>query len=425
MRILWLSMNSGLYQYPGQENGYNGIGWIASLQRLIQKRNDITLGLAFLTNKHLKQQQQNCTLYYPIYTPAPTILQKIKEYYGGYKKIHKEQHLEKIKEIISDFAPDIIHIFGIENPLTSILGETNIPIVIHLQGFLAPYDNAFFPVDFNKTSFMYPFTAREWIMRNGSIYAKKKIHVKGEYEKILFKRVNNVMGRTEWDFQVSKLLAPQSTYYHVNEVLREPFYMQANKWKFNRSKEFTIISTVSETVYKGLDLILKTAYLLTTETNICFTWKVIGINKASKLIHFFERVTGVKSLNCHIQYLGVLDAEKVCQNLLSANAYVHPSYIDNSPNSICEAQLLGLPIIATNVGGISSLIKHGENGLLVPANAPYELTFLLKKLYNNEKFCNMLSEASAKTALQRHDKGTILKDLLKCYDDIIRNTNCH
>lgn len=59
-----------------------------------------------------------------------------------------------------------------ENQLATILGKTKIPIVVHLQGLLAPYDNAFFPVDFNKNSFIWPFSKNEWLIRNGYIFAK-------------------------------------------------------------------------------------------------------------------------------------------------------------------------------------------------------------------------------------------------------------
>ena len=48
MKVLWLSINSGLYSNKG--NSYNGGGWIASLQSLIQQSHDIDLALAFVTS---------------------------------------------------------------------------------------------------------------------------------------------------------------------------------------------------------------------------------------------------------------------------------------------------------------------------------------------------------------------------------------
>lgn len=58
--------------------------------------------------------------------------------------------------------------------------------------------------------------------------------------------------------------------------------------------------------------------------------------------------------------------------------YVHPAYIDNSPNALCEAMLLGVPCIASYVGGIPSIIQNEVSGLLAPANEPY---YLAEKIY--------------------------------------------
>lgn len=422
MRALWLSTTSGLFKHPISQSNYNGIGWIASLQQVIQQQQNIHLGLAYLSSQPLNKEIQENTIYYPIYTAPKNNIAKLKEYYGGYKYINTEQYVAEINNIIQDFQPDIIHLFGIENPLATILGKTTIPIVVHLQGLLAPYDNAFFPIGLNKKSFLFPFSINEWILRNGYIYAKNSIHVRGEREKKLFKKVTYTMGRTNWDYQVSQLLAPQSHYYHVDEVLRDIFYQNEGNWKLeNLPNKLIITSTISNTIYKGLDLILKTAYLLKTETNIDFEWNVIGIHSNTKIIRFFEKATQIKSNEVNIHYKGVLNADELCDNLLRSYVYVHPSYIDNSPNSVCEAQLLGVPVIGTNVGGIPSLIKDGINGILTPANAPYELTYHLKQLYQNKELAQELSKQGYLSASQRHNRDKILTDLINTYRTITKN----
>lgn len=74
-----------------------------------------------------------------------------------------------------------------------------------------------------------------------------------------------------------------------------------------------------------------------------------------------------------IEFLGILSEDELKNTLLSSDIYVHTAYIDNSPNALCEAMILGLPCIASYVGGISSLMKNGESGILVPVNEPYYL----------------------------------------------------
>lgn len=420
MRILWLSMNSGLYHNINKPNSnYNGGGWISSLQKLIEINNENVLALAFITHIPLKKDIQNKTVYYPIYEKSCTKMQKLIKYYGGYKNISKNKYLKNINAIIEDFKPDIIHLFGLENPFVSVLEQHIVPVVVHLQGLLAPYDNAFFPVNFNKFSFLFPFSKREWIIRNGYIFAKNNIHVRGKRELSLFKRVEFVMGRTDWDYQVSQLLAPQSKYFHVDEVLREPFYKNAGKWRWSDTHELKIISTLSDTVYKGLDTILKTAQLIKTQCNISFKWIIVGLSPQTPIVGFFEKKSHIISKSVNVEYIGVLDANQLCHQLLSSHVYVHPSYIDNSPNSVCEAQLLGMPVIGTFVGGIPSLINNFENGILVPANAPYELAYLLKKLYLEKELAKKLGHEAYNTASKRHNKENILFDVMNVYKKIL------
>lgn len=427
MRILWLSVNKGMYQtLNGKEKGYYGGGWVSSLQKLIIPLENNPLAIVYITHTPLKKEIQNHTIYYPIYSPPKNSIQKIKEYYGGYKKQNPPILLNQLKEIIQDFQPDIIHLFGLENPMSTILGNTNKPVVVHLQGLLGPSDNAFFPAGFTKTSFLLPLSKREWIFRNGYIFAKNNIHIRGERELALFKKVEYVMGRTKWDYQISQLLSPKSKYFHVDEVLRDPFYENAGKWKCPDLQDFKIISTLSNTIYKGLDTILKTAKLLNTQSNIPFKWIIAGISPQDPIVHFFEKKLHITGKSVNVEYIGIQNAYQLCSELLNSHIYVHPSYIDNSPNSVCEAQLLGMPVIGTFVGGIPSLIRHEETGLLVPANAPFELTYLLKKCFTEKDYATQLGKQGYKEAIQRHDKTKILKDLIHTYQDIIKqNKNPH
>lgn len=417
MKILWLSVNSGLYN--SKSTGYNGGGWVASLQELVQKLPGVELSLAFITsNPDDKEMKVGGTHYYPIYSKSPSVLVKLRHYYGGYKSVDETAYVDDVQRIIADSCPDIIQLFGLECPLATILGKTDVPIVVHLQGLLSPVDNAFFPIGLNKCNFVWPFTLSEWIMRNGYIYAKNSMHVRGVRERELFKNVRYAMGRTEWDYEVSQLLSPRSEYFHVDEVMRTCFYKHAGEHVPMLRERMIITSTISQTIYKGLDLVLKAASLLEQETDIDFEWRVVGIDAHSDYVRFFERAVDMKTSK--VRYLGVLDAESLCRNLLDSDVYVHPSYIDNSPNSVCEAQLLGLPVIATNVGGVSSLVEHGVSGYLVPANAPYELAYRLKYINEHPEDAKDVAHNASHIAQKRHNRNAIQCQLIDVYKSVLR-----
>ena len=121
--------------------------------------------------------------------------------------------------------------------------------------------------------------------------------------------------------------------------------------------------------------------------------------------------------------LGSKTENELAVELLDADVYVHPTYIDNSPNGVCEAMLLGMPVIATNVGGIPSLIADKKEGLLVQSEDGYAMAGALLELYNNPGLAQNLGRNARKRGLQRNDGKTIAQDLVKIYERIINNTD--
>ena len=419
MRVLWLSATSSLYGEAKEGKGYNGGGWISSLQRLLKNDNSIILGVAFLYEEKVHKLVDGNTTYYPIYKKPVKGFRKLLNYYGKYKKYCDDWLIESLQNVIADFKPDVIHLWGLENPMSVILFGTKIPVVVHVQGILMPCVNAFYPEGFNKYSFLFNgFSKNEWLLRNGYVFAEKSIKVRSKLEMPKLKKLKYVMGRTEWDYMITNLYAPQSKYFHVDEVMRDIFYgeMKENK----RRSLFCITSTISQTAYKGLDVILKTAKILKNSTNIDFVWNVVGVLTSSFFVRTFEKVLNIKSSDVNICYTGVLNEDELYKVLLGTNVYVHPSYIDNSPNSLCEAQMVGRPVVASNVGGVSSLVQHEVNGFLVPANAPFEMAYYLRKLSEDNALLQEMSINAYKTAQKRHDKTKIKNILLGVYNEIVK-----
>ena len=202
-------------------------------------------------------------------------------------------------------------------------------------------------------------------------------------------------------------------------MLRPSFYENIGKADC-KSDCCKIVTTISDTTYKGLDVILKTAKILKMHTNLNFEWNVVGVSSDSRLISFFERIYKIKGINYNIKYRGVLNEQDLCNTMLDMHLYIHPTYIDNSPNAVCEAQLLGIPVISTNVGGTASLVKDKETGILVPSNAPYETAYWIIELMSNKKLYEFIRINAIQVAERRHNRDNIRTALIHTYQDIIQ-----
>ena len=76
--------------------------------------------------------------------------------------------------------------------------------------------------------------------------------------------------------------------------------------------------------------------------------------------------------------------------LSTADVFVLPSFSEARPRSIIEAMSLGVPVVASDVGGIPSLVAHEETGLLVPAGNPDALAAALDRLIQSPDLCHRL-----------------------------------
>ena len=389
-KILLLAGTPGLLR---STNKYNGGGWIASIQReLMEKYSDeICLSLAYHSSCNSYERMDEID-YYGI--------QSIKRTFWNYRK-KEALFCKRILDVINKVKPDVILCFGTENGLGLACTLTDLPVIIHIQGILNPYYEAWLPQGLSW---------RRWLWCNKqAILSWLALKEFKRREMNMFKRCKYFLGRTEWDKRITNLLAPQAKYFYCSEMLRSEIYFSGKTWIPQQNKVKRIVSIISGSIYKGGDVILRAAQILKDNAPFEFVWKVYGVPE----MNMWEKLTGVKHENVNVEVKGVITAEQLVDIVTTADVYVHPSYIENSPNTVCEAQLLGIPVIATNVGGTSTLVRHMETGILVPANAPFFMAANIKLLIEDVELAERLGIAGRQVAIDRHNPEKIVSYLVQ------------
>lgn len=395
-----------------------GAGWMQSLSELLARSGDIEVGLVCLSDgQYEKKTEDNYTQYFvsfersknPFYRVCRNITIKI-----GHSK-----WTENYLKTIDDFQPDIVHVFGTESFFVELIPRIKQPVVVHVQGILTSYMNAWFPPGGYSVFDLYRYSFRfvDYLKGQTQIQTYRRFKKMTKREQAYVGYIRYCMGRTEWDRLTMKSLNRDIRYSHVEEVLRPQFY-DAERWDYQESGKLRLISFLSPSMYKGFDLILKTATILKNQ-DIDFEWKVCGTDESDNIVHFYDKKLRVDHKKLNVKYLGRIPADNIIHHMQSSDMYIHPSYIENSPNSVCEAQILGMPVIATDVGGVSSLIQNGKTGILIPANDPYYLSRQIMELKNNESYIRELSVNAREVALKRHDRNKILEDIKNVYSEIL------
>lgn len=409
MKVLWFSLFPGLSDVYLNDKATGG-GWIKSLEKNIQDKIDLTI--AFYHPKVVEPFALGRTNYFPIKSYQYGKLSKIKE--RLLNSIEGDYHLKSLLLVIDKVKPDLIHIHGTESVFGLVQQFVNVPTVVSIQGTITVYKYKYFSkisyFDVIRFSYVKSFLFfRTYI----DLYKRfKKIEVR---EQRIYNHTKHFIGRTAWDRRITKVLAPAADYYHNDEILRGAFY--ENVWKYTPSGKLVLFTTNGADIYKGLETLLACATLL-DNNKFDYEWHVAGLNRVDEVVNIAARTTG-KPISPNIKFLGRLDEKSLVESLLRAHVYVATSHIENSPNSLCEAQILGLPCIAAHAGGTNSLLDDNVDGVLIQDGDPYSMAGAIVELQADYDNAILLGENARTRALLRHNPVKITNELLEIYKTIL------
>ncbi len=152
-------------------------------------------------------------------------------------------------------------------------------------------------------------------------------------------------------------------------------------------KSSSVITAISEiTERKGIDLLLQ-AFDLLIQKKLQAQLLIIGEGPLRRQLQ--KQYRHLEESH-DIHFLGY---QKDVRSYLSiSDLFVLPSLGEELPLSILEAMASGVPVIATDVGGIPELIKHGESGWLVKPGEAHELTSALSYLMDDKRVARRLAD---------------------------------
>lgn len=414
MKICWIAPNGGNYY---AEDHIGSGGWIGALEKELLSRVDgIELSIIFPSHKSIKPRSRSKINYYPIYYPSGSKLSLfVRRSFPFLLKKSDERFIEDIYDKIKEIQPDIVHVWGVEHYYSRIVTKLSCPYVVHIQGLASSIYDYFLPHTIGVTELSdFDGFFKHFIMHSGLAYKYYDFRKRVQNELDIAGTVKNWIGRTEWDRIGAQCLNKNSRYFHCDELMRDEF--KRMQWNYHYDECLNITSIVGEELYKGVDVVLKTALLL-KQMNVNFRWQLYGISRTSQILKFFERRINIKAEDVNVACSGSLPSQALSVALLDSDLYVHPSYIENSSNAIAEAMSLGLPIIAMYTGGNPTMLDGGT-GILSQPGDTYMLAYNILQMTNREYACAFAEKAFAK-ARARHDSSSVVNRLMDIYNIII------
>ncbi|MFP7754057.1 glycosyltransferase family 4 protein [Thermodesulfobacteriota bacterium B35] len=328
-------------------------------------------------------------------------------------------YVKKCAAIADIFKPDIVHIHGTERFYGEMLCRGLLPcsVVFSLQGLMDAYSN--WHNFFGKIPVLRILAdnVSATLKGQGFLLGYLGTRKQAVRERRYLQQGRFFFGRTAWDRATVRYYNDHAKYYCVNEVLRTPFW--SKKWRFDACTKHRIIFTNARQPRKGTELLLAAAKrLLPLYPGLKLV--LIGSLGAGKYRKRLEEE--IRTLQGAVELLGPQNAREIANELSKAHIFISASYIDNSPNSVAEAQLVGTPVIASYTGGVPSLVQDGQTGLLFPTGDVPLLVDAIIRIFEDDSLAQSLSQQARETAAKRHNPNSILAAQLKAYKDILSRT---
>lgn len=399
----------------------NREGWLSGIfEKVCGKNPPFTLGVCFPLDVEQKLSVQGIDCYSfqeNLNTP----------------EVYMPELEDSFRKIFKDFKPDMIHIFGTEFPhtLAAVRAFDNPKkTLIGIQGLcgeIAEVYMAGIPEKVQRS-----VTFRDWIRKDSIRQQQEKFRKRGEHEREAVMGCGNITGRTRFDREGTAKINPHALYYSMNETMRKEFY--TGKWKLANCREHSIFLGQGDYPLKGMHFVLEALALLlpkypdatlTVAGNSVIEHRTLKEKvKLSAYGKYLLSLIKKYRLEEKVILTGKMNAEEMKEQFLKTSVFVCASVLENSPNTVGEAQLLGVPVAASRAGGIPDMIEDGRDGLLFPAGDVAALAEKIEALWDRSRderglcLAERISMQAAKRARMAHDGENNYLRLLEIYNAI-------
>ncbi|MHA1725185.1 MAG: glycosyltransferase family 4 protein [Promethearchaeota archaeon] len=178
-----------------------------------------------------------------------------------------------------------------------------------------------------------------------------------------------------------------------------------------QKKDIDILFIGRLSIEKGVNILIKASKYLSHQKKIV----IIG---EGPLRNYLEALA--KKIDNQIIFKGFIDHDLLPSYIRRAKLLVAPSLSECHAAVPLEAMACGVPVIASNVAGMTDTIQHGKNGWILKKNTPKELATFVEQVLSDEKYLEKIGNAAVKRA-ELFSETRFEKEIVKFYENLIKN----
>ncbi|PWU05173.1 MAG: hypothetical protein C5B52_00070 [Bacteroidetes bacterium] len=328
---------------------------------------------------------------------------------------------KKIRRKIQQFRPDVVHIhnwhFGMGPIAIRVARKMGVPVVVTLHNYRLMCPSATFygreGIQLKSMEQEFPWSAiRQGMYRNSIVLTFWLSFVNWFHARIgTFAKVNRFIVQT--DFAKTVFAGNFLGIDPKNIIVKPNFIPDIPENGVERISEFLFVGRLSKE--KGISIMLEAF----SKTNLPLS--IIGEGPLRNEVEKYCRH------HTNISYSGFRDRDYIYFSMKRASALVFPSvWFEGMPITILEAFANGTPVIASNLGAMSTMITDNYNGIHFTASNADSLSDALNRWNNFSVQERMqLSSNARNTYLEKYSPEKNRYQLLEIYRDIMTSNNTH
>jgi len=390
MRVAWLAPYPVEMLAPSlkltRQKRSHPCSWIVALSESLVQRTDIELHL--VTESQLVSESQTVTrnniTFHVLREAVPFTNRGWPPWLPWSALTGCDRLSRRFVGKLRQIAPDVVHAHGVEHVYGSAGMRSGLPCLISIQGILGEYQKV--------------------IPTFGGRFLS-------HWERQTVQRGRYFTCRTAFDSGFVRSVNPQARIFMIHEAMNPVFFQ--NYWE--PWDEDSMLYVGSLEPRKGLDTLLEALALLRAQRP-SVRLRVVGGGVQEPWRAMCRRL-GIEEA---VEFIGFQPAEAIARCHREAQLFVLPSRIENSPNTLAEAMVSGMPVVATAVGGVPSMLEDGVTGMLVPCDDATALARNIVTLLKQPEKRTRFGNNARRIARERHAPTNVATATQKAYQEIVK-----
>jgi glycosyltransferase involved in cell wall biosynthesis len=302
----------------------------------------------------------------------------------------------RMTSCVRNIRADLVQAFGIEDSYALAAVSTRYPMVTRVQGI--------------QSRIVAATGARALLSQPGAL-------VPMLLERWTVRRCKHFITPTRFAAEFVRALNPDARTYAIKTPVPETFFTAQRLGTEDAPPEILFVGTVLPA--KGVDVLLRAfAKLVAEHRELRLT--LIGAQPDRRYMEgVVHQMVSNLALEAYVRFEGPKGSADVAAAMARARVLVLPTLMDTAPNVIVEAQVVGTPVIASNVGGVPDMIENGVTGLLVPPSDPEALAAALRRVLDRREWAEQMGATARAKARPDHELGAQVEKLVAVYRGIV------